>query len=74
MAKRRGNPNWGKPDLMVLPASPSDFEQLVKALRLSPDQYQHSQILREWVEKNKNQKYVPLDLLDAFGLDVISEV
>ena len=74
MAKRRGNPNWGKPDLTGLPASPSDFEKLVKSLRLSPDQYQHSPAVREWVQKNKDHKYVPQDLLEAFGFEVVTEV
>jgi hypothetical protein len=40
MAKRRGNPNWGKPEPIgpVVPTVTS-FEQIVKEFKLSPDQY-----------------------------------
>jgi hypothetical protein len=69
VAKRRGNPNWGKPDIGVPPAAPSAFEKFVKSLHLSPSQYQSSRVLREWVRKNKDQKYVPQELLEAFGFE-----
>ena len=38
MAKRRGNPNWGKPEPIgpVVPTVTS-FEQIVKDLALPPD-------------------------------------
>ena len=73
MAKRRGNPNWCKPDTGPAPASPSAFEKVVESLRLSPDQYQSSLPLREWVRKNKDQKYVPQELLEAFGFEPRSD-
>ena len=40
MAKRRGNPNWGKPEPIgpVVPTVTS-FEQIVKEFKLPPDQY-----------------------------------
>src|ERR1700758_5372417 len=40
MAKRRGNPNWGKPEPIgpVVPTVTS-FEQVVKEFKLTPDQY-----------------------------------
>src|SRR5579864_2118150 len=41
--------------------------------RLSPDQYETSDALREWARKNKDQKYVPLDLLEAWGFFVNCE-
>jgi hypothetical protein len=72
MAKRRGNPNWGKPALPSI-SEPSAFEKLVKSLRLAPHQYLGSRALREWVQKNKDQKYVPQDVLDAFGFDVAAD-
>ncbi len=69
MSKPRGNPNWGKPQpLQMLGAT--GFEQAVRALRLSPDQYKDSAGLKDWVCKNKDSKYVPLDLLQAWGLTV----
>ena len=67
---RRGNPNWGKPVSLgpVLPAV-SAFEQAVKELKLQPDQYVHSQRLREWASRNKNSKFIPESLLEAWGLE-----
>ena len=40
MAKRRGNPNWGKPE-PIGPIVPTvtEFEQVVKEYKLTPDQY-----------------------------------
>ncbi len=74
MAKRRGNPNWGKPEPFMLGSSISSFESLVKTLGLSPDQYENSATLKEWVGKNKDHKYVPLDLLEAWGFKAVSEI
>ena len=39
MAKRRGNPNWGKPEPIgpVVPTVTS-FEQITKEFKLPPDQ------------------------------------
>jgi hypothetical protein len=74
MIKRRGNPNWGKPTPYVLGSSISSFDSLVKSLGLSPDQYENSPTLKEWVHKNKDHKYVPLDLLEAWGLTALSEI
>ena len=43
MAKKRGNPDWGKPDLYTARNDgPTSFEEIVKELRLSPADYQHS--------------------------------
>ncbi len=71
MARRRGNPNWGKPFTDAADKStPSSFEETVSELRLSPADYKHSIQLKEWVRKNKNQKFVPLDLLRAWGFEV----
>ena len=75
MKRKRGNPNWGKPDLhSTLPVQPNSFEEVVRKLRLSPEQYAGSVQLKDWVRKNKNQKYVPLDLLEAWNFDAASEV
>jgi hypothetical protein len=36
VAKKRGNPNWGKPEVNTIPCSgTSSFEEIVKKLRLS---------------------------------------
>jgi hypothetical protein len=50
--------------------SESSFDRMVDALKLSPDQYQSSSELREWVLRNKDDKYVPPELLKAFGFHV----
>ena len=43
VAKKRGNPNWGKPELSVFPyTGESSFEEVVKKLRLSPAEYEGS--------------------------------
>lgn len=74
MAKRRGNPTWGKLAPLAIPSSLSTFEHVVKALRLSPDQYENSVELKEWVRRNRNDKYVPSELLHAWGFHVETEV
>ncbi|MGA8150089.1 MAG: hypothetical protein WB952_04010 [Terriglobales bacterium] len=74
MTKKRGNPNWGKPDLAAAPYTGStSFEEVVKKLRLGPADYERSAELREWVRRNKDQKYVPVDLLKAWDLTVKEE-
>jgi hypothetical protein len=52
------------------PVAASSFEELVKALGLSPEQYASSAELKAWVMDNKDEKYVPPELLRLFGLAV----
>ena len=75
MAKRRGNPNWGKPEPIgpVVPTVTS-FEQVVKEYKLTPDQYIRSTRLREWARRNKNSKYIPEALLEAWGFEIESSL
>jgi hypothetical protein len=70
MAKKRGNPNWGKPDMHAAPIVPTSFEEVVKKLRLSPAEYEGSLPLKEWARNNKDQKYIPDDLLKLWGFEV----
>ena len=71
MAPQRGTPNSNGHGALNTPAlSASSFERVVDSLKLSPDQYQSSTELREWVLRNKDHKYVPPDLLKAFGFQV----
>ena len=71
MTKKRGNPNWGKPELNIIPyTGASSFEEVVRKLRLSPAEYEGSIQLKAWVQKNKDQKYVPSSLLRAWGVEV----
>lgn len=71
MAKKRGNPNWGKPELNIIPyTGASSFEEIVRRLRLSPAEYEGSIQLKAWVQKNKDHRYVPSSLLQAWGVEV----
>jgi hypothetical protein len=75
MKKKRGNRNWGKPaTYSATEVQPSSFEQVVRKLRLSPEQYLGSVQLKDWVCKNKDQKYVPSDLLEAWNLEAASDL
>jgi hypothetical protein len=59
--------------MKLAPGKPSTFEETVLRLGLSPEQYQSSAILKEWARKHRNEKYVPPDLLSAWGLAVETE-
>ena len=71
MAKRRGNPNWGKPE-PIGPITPTitEFEQVVREYKLQPDQYLRSTRLREWARRNghnvSTRGRIPADVIDAF--------
>ncbi len=54
--------------------SKSSFEHVVECLRLTPEQYATSSALREWVQRNRRFKYVPPDVLAAFGFKAGAEV
>ena len=54
--------------------SASSFEQVVRKLRLTPEQYAESRELRAWVSRNKSFKFVPPELLEAFGFETGVEV
>jgi hypothetical protein len=43
---------------------------MVGRLKLSEEEYQSSIPLRQWAQKHKNNKYVPQDLLKAWGIEV----
>jgi hypothetical protein len=68
MPKRRGNPNWGKPDPIgpVIPTI-TEFHRVTREFRLQPDQYIRSTRLREWA---KNSRFIPEHLLEAWGFEI----
>ena len=68
MAKRRGNPNWGKPEPFSFAPSICSFDSLVKTLNLTPDQYESSAELKRWSEHNKDSKYIPQELLQFWNI------
>jgi hypothetical protein len=71
MAPQGGNSNSPRPAATTPPPfSGSSFERVVVSLKLSPEQYEGSTELREWVLRNKDHKYVPPELLKAFGFQV----
>jgi exoribonuclease II len=75
MAKRRGNPNWGKPELMgSVVTTVTGFAQVVRELNLQPDQYIRSTQLREWAGRNKNSKFIPELLLKEWVFEVESSL
>ena len=47
----------------------TSFEEAVKEFELQPDQYLHSTRLREWARRNKNFKFIPEPLLQAWGFE-----
>ena len=58
----------------ITPHGESSFEHVVRRLGLSPSQYALSRELKEWVRKNKDSKYVPPQLLEAWHFDVDDEL
>ena len=54
----------------ITPEGVSTFEHVVRHLHLSPSEYATSAKLKEWVRRNKDQKYVPSNLLVAWHFDV----
>ena len=47
----------------------SAFDEAVKELKLQPDQYVGSTRLREWARRNRNSKFIPESLLQAWGFE-----
>jgi hypothetical protein len=48
----------------------STFEHIAAMLRLAAEACADSTRLREWARKNKNDRYVPSELLQAWGFTV----
>lgn len=75
MAKRRGNPNWGELNAGApVLVTPTLFERVVEEFNLTPDQFVQSTRLRKWARTNKNSKYIPEKLLEAWGFEVDSSL
>jgi hypothetical protein len=67
--RSKGNPNWGK-SCGDIPNTPTSFEEMVRRLKLSEKEYLNSIQLKKWAQRNKDSKYVPQDLLEAWGIEV----
>jgi len=48
----------------------TEFERLVKQLRLTPENYANSVELKRWCQRNKNRCYIPERLLGEWGIEV----
>ena len=48
----------------------ASFDEIVEKMGLTPEQFKGSAELKEWVRLNWEQKYVPVDLLMAWGFEV----
>lgn len=71
--RRRGNPNFCKREMTPAEVMPTAFEKFCTEHRLDTRQKQvRSYLLRDWARKNRNNKYVPENLLDAWGMDVFA--
>ena len=72
---RRGNSQFTNPAAIEpLLVSQSSFERVVEELKLTPSEYVTSPKLRDWVSRNKDQKYVPSELLKALGFEVSTDL
>ena len=69
IARRRGNPNWGKP-APVGPVLATEFEVQVRHLGLAKETFAGSTQLRKWCELNRNRRYIPEWLLGVWGIEV----
>ncbi len=75
MARKRGNPNWGKPaPYVVRSASPTEFDKQVRRLRLTEQNLANSDRLRMWCKENKNRFYIPEKLLMEWKISVDASV
>jgi hypothetical protein len=69
--RRRGSPNWTNPlSQNSVQARATGFDEIVRDLGLSIDEYKTSTELKEWVRKNRDEKYVPPELLEAWEFSV----
>ena len=70
-ARKRGNPNWGKP-MQFVAAAATEFEIQVRELGLTKQTFAGSTRLRNWCEHNRNRCYIPEWLLDEWKIVVDS--
>ena len=68
-ARKRGNPNWGKP-MEAAPDVPTAFEVQVRQLGLTEQTCVGSEQLRQWCQRNKDRCYIPEWLLERWEMSV----
>jgi hypothetical protein len=69
VARKRGNPNWGKP-APDAPYVATAFEEQVRKLELTEQTCGASEKLRQWCERNKDRCYIPEWLLKQWRITV----
>jgi hypothetical protein len=67
---RKGNPNWSAGLLPPIPIVATEFEREIRRLGLNLKTCVRSSELRHWCERNKDHRYIPEWLLEAWGIDV----
>jgi hypothetical protein len=55
---------------MVVIPTITEFERVTHEFNLQPDQYIRSTRLRAWARHNKNAKFIPELLLEAWGFEI----
>lgn len=65
-------PNWASGEKQVAPIldRPTHFEQMVEQIGVTPQFYEFSQPLKDWVRKYRYTRYVPEWLLAKWGMEV----
>jgi hypothetical protein len=48
---------------------PTSFDHVVAILGIGPNEFKDSLALKEWVRRNRHEKYVPTELLRHWGFD-----
>ena len=69
VARKRGNPNWGRP-VQHAPYVATAFEQQAQKLGLTEQTCVTSEELRHWCERNKDRCYIPEWLLKRWQISV----
>jgi hypothetical protein len=69
VARKRGNPKWGKP-MEAVPDVPTAFEEQVEKLGLNDQTCASSEELRRWCTSHKDRCYIPEWLLKRWGIAV----
>lgn len=70
-ARSAGQRRWNSREESPLPVGPSTFERLAVSLGLKTvEGMSASEHLRKWAKANRNQRYVPEELLLKWGFEV----
>lgn len=71
MGKNARNPGWTNGgENKIQESYVTAFEAKAAQLGLQPWEWAESTTLREWALKHRNHRYIPEDLLNAWGIDV----